>query len=969
MSLDRTAWRRLDGLLEAALDVPEAERGRWMDEACGSDASLRRELERLLDLALAADEPPLGALSTPTSPTPAARGRERDVPLQPGQVLGRYEILSLLGAGGMGRVYRALDTSLGREVAIKALAHAFRHDAASLRRFEREARLLATITHPNVATIHGFEMLDGSPYLVLELVEGRTLQDRLEEKGALPLEEATAIAVEVAEALQEAHRNGVVHRDLKPSNVMLAAAGRVKVLDFGIAKAVRPPGEEASEHGSQETTASGTVLGTAPYMSPEQVRGEEVDTRTDVWAFGCLVYEMLAGRRVFAGSSVPDIQAAILRDEPDWTALPADLPAPVRRMLRRCLRKDLQERLQDVGDARLELAETEEEPAAPPVPRARTPFLVAALVAVLAAAGTWLALGRRPAPVAKVPRLSLSLELPRGQELADHYMPPFAITPDGERLVLVLGGDRRRLHVRALGDAALRPLEDTEGAYLPFTSPDGRSVAFFADFKLKRVALDGGPAAVIAEVGGNPRGGLWLADGTIVLAPSQTSGLARISERAGALTPLTQLGAGEQSHRWPQAVPDGTRVLFTVAPKDQWYDDARLETVHLQTGERKVVLEHAAQGWLTADGRSLVYSRGGRLHAVPVDPASLEPRGPSRVVRDGVRYDPRNGGTHFVLAANGTAVHTPGVPTANEHFLDFVDQAGTLQRLVDVPRVFRYPRLSPDGRRVALTVSVGRAHDVHVLELATSTYTRLTFNRRMVRPCWTPDGQQLVVAEETDSGWRLLRLDAAAPGDGTVLLEAKARTYPDAVSPDGRFLVLQQESRETGWDLLALPLQGEGRLRPIAATPFHEANAALSPDGRFVAYESDELDDIVEVYVRSFPDGGGKVRASTTGARWPRFGKGLDLYYWYSYRNYLQHIRGREQDGSFVTADARPVWPQPPDSLRRLFVTPNQASYDVDPRTRRFVMLETSAAEVDAPFQAPVVDLGFADDVGPQAAP
>jgi hypothetical protein len=533
----------------------------------------------------------------------------------------------------------------------------------------------------------------------------------------------------------------------------------------------------------------------------------------------------------------------------------------------------------------------------------------------------------------------------------------------------VLGGEGSPLHVRALDDVRLHALEGTEDAYLPFPSPDGRSVAFFAGLKLKRVALDGGPTAVVADVGGNPRGGLWLADGTIVLAPSQTSGLARVSDRAGPLVPLTRLAPGEQSHRWPQAVPGGKRVLFTMAPKDKWYDDARLETVDLGSGERKVVLEHAAQGWLTADGRGLVFSRGGRLHAVPVDPVTLEPRGPSRVVLDGVRYDPRNGGTHFVLAANGTAVHTPGVATASEHFLDFVDGAGRLQRLVDVPRVFRYPRLSPDGRRVAVTVTTGSTHDLQVLELATSTYTRLTFDRRMYRPSWTPDGRHLVVAEETAAGWRLLEVDAMSPDEGRVLLEATARTYPDAVSPDGRFLVLQQESPKTGWDVLALPLQGEPTLRPIAASPFHEANAALSADGRFVAYESDELDDIVEVYVRSFPDGAGKVRASTTGARWPRFGAGLDLFYWYSYRNYLQLIRGSEQDGSFVTSDAEPVWPQPPASLRRLFVTPNQASYDVDARRGRFVMLETSAAEVDAPFQAPVVSLGFAEHARPGVLP
>ncbi|HET8646478.1 MAG TPA: serine/threonine-protein kinase, partial [Vicinamibacteria bacterium] len=383
-------------------------------------------------------------------------------PLRPGQRLGRYEIRGLLGSGGMSRVYRALDPVLGREVAIKALAEAFRDDAASLRRFEREARALANLNHPNVATIHGFELLDDAPYLVLELVEGITLEERLRE-GALPLRAALDVARQVAEALEEAHRKGVVHRDLKPSNVMLGPGGRVKVLDFGVAKTVvrRDGGPPAIPH---TATAPGEVLGTAPYMSPEQVRGDEVDARTDVWGFGCLLYEMLCGRRAFPGRSIPGILAAVLRDEIDWSPLPANTPQALRRVLQRCLRKDRHQRLQDVGDARLELEELGEEPASV-APRAASrawprslPWIVAAAALISTAV---LALRRPPAEPHQRPGLRLSLDLPAGFAIPDDYAAPFAISPDGSRVVVLgqAGPDEpSRLFVRDLRSLELVPL-------------------------------------------------------------------------------------------------------------------------------------------------------------------------------------------------------------------------------------------------------------------------------------------------------------------------------------------------------------------------------------------------------------------------------------------------------------------------------------------------------------------------------
>jgi serine/threonine-protein kinase len=974
--LDRDDWARLDTLLDSALDRPAAERARFLDEACGKDAALRSRVGRLLRLAEDEDGG-LRAGDALRAPLFDELAREIDAEspaaLGPGDSLGRFEIRGLLGRGGMGSVYRALDPSLGREVAIKAASQDFREDGGSLRRIEREARLLATLNHPNVGAIYGLEVIDGAPYLILELVEGETLAERLR-RGPLPVAEAVVVGVQIADALQEAHRKGIVHRDLKPANVKLGDSGRVKVLDFGIAKPVGGALETGPLAGAEPTTSPGTLLGTAPYMSPEQARGLPVDPRSDVWAFGCLLYEMLAGRRAFPGTSASDVLASVLRDEADWSALPRETPAGVRRLLRRCLRKDPRERLQDAGDARLELTEAamEDGPPEPPRRLSRT-ALAAAGLAVVAAVLLPLAWNRLGSGGADLGATRLSLDLPAGLSLAETFPSPFAFSPDGDAIAVAAArqDDTPEIFERALGSLELRRIDGTAGGAQPGFSPDGRWLAFFADRKLKRVPRTGGAPEVVAEIGGNLRGASWGEDGTIVLAPHQTSGLVRVPATGGTPQPLTRLdeSADETSHRWPQVLPGGRHALFTVGVEDGTYDEARIDAVSLATGERTRILEGGAHARYVRSGH-LVFVRGGRLLAVPFDPARLVTRGTPEVVVEGVRFDPQNGGSHFAVSGAGALVYTPGVPTSNEHPLSLVDRAFRITRVGETPRAYREQSLSPDGRRVAVVIGGASESDLWVVDLASGTHSRLTFGARPRRPTWTPDGNGITVGVRRGGGWALETVRRDGSGTPTLLLETEHRAYPNAWSPDGRRLVFQERRPETGWDLVSLemgPGGAPGAPRALVVTPFQEENATLSKDGRFVAYESDELDSIFEIYVRPVEGAGPKVRASQTGARRPRFGTPGRLYYWQSSRGGIQRIDHHTVGDRFVVDGVGSVWPGSPEEIsafaRRVLVVSSYGGYDVDPAAERFLLLERTLSPAEAPYRRPVIVLHWWDDL------
>lgn len=999
-------YERAGEIFHAALALPPERRAAFLQQACPDEPDLLGEVESLLAAHERAGEfieeshPHIGSLVesaigrspldtqafevgdavSPSRGNGDGDSAAADALLPPGRRLGRYEVVDLLGAGGMGRVYRALDPSLGREVAIKALAPTFRGDSASLRRFEREARVLATLSHPNIATIYGFEQLDGAPYLVLERVPGETLADRLA-RGPLPLQAALDVAAQIAAGLEEAHGKGVVHRDLKPSNVMLTPDGRVKLVDFGLAKteATRP----ALDKSLEPITSPGVVLGTARYMSPEQVKGEDVDTRTDVWAFGCVLYEMFIGRPAFTGQSVSDVVAAVLRDEPNWEALPAEVPRHIARLLRRCLRRDVRVRLQHIGDARVELLDAGEDESSgsrlgargtvssrwsgwPIAAAALAVLAVLALLATIAVvSGRFGSRGAAPAsPAGKATRLSL--ELPAQVTLASEFSAPFAMAPDGSSVVFEASeGTTQRLYVRDLADPALRALPGTEGARQPFFSADGTWVGFFANRKLLKVPAVGGPVLQVADVGSNPRGATWLPDDTIVFTAPQTAGLTRVAGSGGKPVPVTTLDVarGEASHRWPDALPGGRWVLFTVGLQDAPYDEARIEAVSLETGERRPVLQDAGFARYLSRGQ-LLFVRGGRLHAVGFDADRLEVQGTPEVVLDPVRYDLRNGGGHLAVASSGVFVYGPGEAVSSESSLAWVDRGARLTRISEAPRPFRDVRVSPDGKRIAAVIGTSAESDLWLVD-ANGALSRLTFGLSPHRPTWNPQGNGVTLGVEKDDVWRLVTVSADAKANPTVLFESAHRLYPNAWSPDGRHLIFQESRPDTGWDLRVLDVDAAGQTvgtpRAFANTPFHETNAAISLDGRWVSYESNELDGVFQVYIRSFPDGAGKLRASPAGARWPTWDVRGTLYYWQSADDTLWAVTTTHKGPQLTVGTPQAVWQGTTAAamLKRIVNPVAGARYDPASDGARFLVLELPNQQLAAPLVQPVVVLGW----------
>jgi serine/threonine-protein kinase len=588
---------------------------------------------------------------------------------------------------------------------------------------------------------------------------------------------------------------------------------------------------------------------------------------------------------------------------------------------------------------------------------------------LLAAVG-WRSWAPRAAADRAVARFAL--ELPANLSLADDYAAPFELSRDGVRLVLLARQDGvQQLFLREMGGLTPTALRGTLGAWQPTFSPDGRAVAFFAERKLRVSRLDTGEVSTLAEVGGNPRGVAWATDGTIVFAAPQRSPLLRVSDRGGTPAAVTRLdeAQGEAAHRWPQALPGGF-VLFTVALEDRSYDEARLEVVALETGERKRVLENAAHGRVLPSGQ-LVFARNGRLHAVGFDPVRHEVRGTPEVVVDGVRYDPYNGATHFTLSDGGALVYSPGTPTSTERGLAFVSPEGELERLVDTPRALREPRLSPDGKRVAVVLGQARGSDLWLLDVASGTLSQLTFGLSPRRPTWTPDGRGITVGAPSASGWRILTVPAREGGAGDVILETANRAYPNAWSADGKTLVFQERSPGSAWDVFSADMGSSGRLearRSLAATPAQEENAALSPDGRFLAYESDELDGIFEIYVRSLREGAPRVRVSTTGGRWPRFAPGGRLFYYYSFTpGGLRRIDYTVAADRFVAKDVVAVWARHAEGeaavSRRVLVSSGDGPFDVNAQGSRFLMLERPEGAQEPLFKRPVVVLGFGDSL------
>jgi eukaryotic-like serine/threonine-protein kinase len=812
-----------------------------------------------------------------------------------GRRLGVYQVDALIGAGGMGEVYRARDTKLRREVAIKVLPPALTADATRLARFEREARLLAALNHPNIATIHGFEELgssgDAGPTtvtaLVMELIDGQTIADRF--RGArVPLNEALRIARQIADALDAAHEKGIIHRDLKPANVAVTSAGLVKVLDFGIAKLApsTEPGDASAVTLTIEPTSEGMVVGSAAYMSPEQARGQNVDKRTDIWAFGCVLYEMLAGRAAFARATVTDTLTAVLEHQPDWTALPPATPPHVRGVLRRCLEKDVRRRARDIGDVRMELEEAD--PAAGTAgatggDNARRGVLVwaiataaiaaVAIIAVLA----WIA--RDPVPVADPAVTRTTLTLAPNQELdTGGGAAPLAISPDGRRLAYVAVADgRTQLYVRSLDAFEPRAIAGTDGAQYPFFSPDGGSVAFFADRRLKRVSMQGGSPVTVCDVPTLGRGGTWGADETIVFDPGD-AGLLRVSAAGGQPEPLTSRDPAidRDNLSWPHFLPDGRTLLVTTGRFGSL--GAGIAALSLETGAWQRLGTGSQAQYLPAG--FLVYHaqhvREGELHAVPFDARTLTVRGAPVAVADSVFRAQDGGGVYYAVAHNGTMVFTPG---GYARTLVRVDRHGRRTPLLDERRGFRRPNISPDGLKVAVTIDP-RPSQIWVYDLARKSRIALATDGHNHMPLWTPDGQRIAYSSDPGSSSPPLDIFWRAADGGTAaerLLRRDGAQYPTSWTADGRQLIFE-DGAPNGYDIWTLPLSGEPR--PLIATAASELGGQLSPDGRWLAYQSNESGRF-EVYVRPFPNvNDGKWTISTVGgqhALWSENGK--ELFY------------------------------------------------------------------------------------------
>lgn len=820
-----------------------------------------------------------------------------------GAKLGPYEILGLLGRGGMGKVYRALDPRLGREVALKLLPNELFHNHERRRRFEREARSLAAFHHPGIVTLYGFEEIDGILCLIMELVEGPTLADRLKH-GSLPLPEALRIASQIAEALEAAHERSILHRDLKPSNIKITPEGHVKLIDFGLAK-MEPEESEAEQSekptASEETTGFGVAVGTAPYMSPEQARAEPVDHRTDVWAFGCVLYEMLTGRRVFPGKNSVETIAAVLRMEPDWNALPAETPSDIRKLLKRTLIKEKAHRLHDIGDAQLELEEaaaelisdTVTEVAPPrtvrPQSRAWVWTIGLLLVAFVIGLVVWLFLRGGNTNTPGVTRLTFAP--PAGVKIAAATGVGFsgqkvALSPHGTPVVFVgLEGEVRRLYVQAINELEAHPIPNTEGADTPFFSPDGLWLGYAQGKQLKKVPINGGSALPIADLPNDNdrvRGASWGENGTIVFSPGPPdNGLWKVSAEGGKPQKLTtpDRSKGESNHRWPQILPGGKFVLFTIL-RGRLISSACVGLLSLENGHWQILLEKTGFARYSPTGH-IIFARLGSLYVQPFNLSSGGLSGSAVPAVDDVQMDEE---AHFYsemdVSASGALLYAPGFVGKIDRYLLWVDRQGRTQPATAARQAYYgYPRLSPDGRQASITIRRDpETEDVWVLDLETESKRRVATEAYAGE--WSPDGESLTAATKAEAGDLLVRITADGTSPLKVLSPPLNNMEPDSWSADGQTIVFTFESKNAaGHDIGTLPAGG-GKPSALLATPYAECAPTLSPDGRYMAYTSNESG-FYEIYVIPFPGPiEKKYKVSVNGGFQPRFSRdGRELFY------------------------------------------------------------------------------------------
>jgi hypothetical protein len=813
-----------------------------------------------------------------------------------GSSLGRYRIMGKIGEGGMGQVFRAEDDRLHRQVAIKILPPEMSRDRERLARMEREAHALAQLEHQNIAGIYGLEEAtpEGEqspiPFLVMQFAEGETLAARID-KGPLPLNEALDIGLQIARALEAAHDKGIVHRDLKPANVVLSSDSKVKLLDFGLAKAYSAGGSGslAPDLAMSPTVVDGTqvgvILGTAGYMSPEQARGKAVDRRTDVWAFGCVLYEMLTGKRVFLGETVTDVLGAIVHRDPNWRALPADTPPAIRSLVERCLRKDINRRIQSIGDVRIALEEYQENPAPTAEPAVVAPAVSArskgmralpwavAMAATIAAVVLAVQPRRAPTPL-PVSRFSVEI----GDSPLYQDMVGIALSHDGSRVAYVQTTTAtRQLTVRPIDELTGRVVAEG-GTYNPFFSPNAEWLGFVTSSALQKVPAGGGTALTLTPVN-RSRGATWATDDFIIIADSPSSGLSRVPGSGGPLTPLTTLDTskGEATHRWPQYVAGHDVVIFTAhTATTGGFDGATIEALNLKTGVRKTVYRGGAFGRFVPTGHLLFVNKD-TIFAVPLDISSLEVVGSPSPVAQAVSYNAAEGSAQYEVADDGLLVYRSGRNAAPAYDALWVDARGEGVPFWEGQRTYAEPRVSPDGTKVSFMVYGDNNWDVWVYDRARQVSARLTFEPGTDGPgIWSPDGKYIIFSSGRQGPSSLYRKRADGSGDVERLTEAKTAQYVSSWSGDGKYVVYNDQVNAN--DLWLLPLDGDRKPRPFLATAFSEDEGAFSPDGRWIAYQSNESGRR-EVYVRPL-QGAGKWQVSEGGGGYPRWsGDGRQLFF------------------------------------------------------------------------------------------
>jgi eukaryotic-like serine/threonine-protein kinase len=893
------------------------------------------------------------------------------VSLNPGTRLGPYEITAQIGAGGMGEVYRARDTRLDRTVAIKVLPSHVAANPDVRQRFDREARAISSLNHPHICTLYDVGHQDGIDFLVMEYVDGETLAERLSRSGAakvpaLRVEEVLRYGIEIADALDKAHRQGIIHRDLKPANIMLTKSG-VKLLDFGLAKL---RGDSAPVIDgltrSASLTGQGTILGTLQYMAPEQLEGKHADARSDIFAFGTVLYEMATGKKAFEGTSQASLIAAILEhDPPPMQTVQPLTPPPLDRLVKTCLAKDPDARWASAHDVLLQLqmiaqgAQGDWTAAILPPLLARqrrreqlawggTALL---LITTVAFASAFLNRLRSETGTVQPPPRVVRFTVPEVMPFAElPDAPALALSPDGTRLVYT--NKDGQLHVRAINRLETRALPGTNGASGPFFSPDGQWVGFVSGSKLKKVPLEGGAPVTLCSVGSpSSRGASWLADDTIVFAPSLASAIFRVSANGGTPDPITTLDTKnrEVSHRWPDMLPGGKALIFTVKTAEmKSFDEARIVAQLLDTGERRTIIEGASHSRYLRTGH-LVYARAGSLLAVRFDIARLRLIGSPVSVVDEVLGLDSAGYSHYALSADGSLVYVAGSIHDWLSALVWVDRRGKEEKLPVPEREHASLRLSPDGQRLTYTAGTANA-DIWIHDLARGTQTRLTFGPgNSWWPVWSPDGLRVAYAAERGGTQSLFIESVAGTGAEERLTTSHNPQVPESWSPDGKLLVFSETSPETGSDLWVLPMMGDRRPLSLIRTRFDESQARFSSDGRFMAYVSDESGRN-EVYAQPYPGPGGRVQVSTDGGDQPVWARD-DRELFYRKRAKMM-VAPVETHPTLEVGTSTLLF----DAASHLWAGRYHygASYDVSPRDRRFIMLK-GREEVLAPLQATVI--------------